>query len=342
MGSNMAENHPVAFQWVVEARERGAQVIHVDPRFTRTSAMSTRHVQIRAGSDIAFLGGIVNYSLEHGREFREYVVAGTNAPVIVREDFRDAEDLDGLFSGWDPKRGVYDVTSWQREGVPMHPAAGMRELGVPSGQRTGAVGAQLPVTEPRELDATLEHPRCVFRLLQKHFRRYTPELVEDVCGVPRRDFLAVAEALCVNPGASGRPPSSTRSGGRSTRSACRRSAPRRSSSYCSATSGGRGGGIIGAARPRVDPGLDGHADALRPPARVHPNAGGRAHAHARRVRSAERGAGRGRRACCPRSRTSAGSTRRAASTEPSAEAVLREISGVGPDGRALASFTELK
>ena len=90
MGSNMAENHPVGFQWVMEARERGAQVIHIDPRFTRTSAMATRHVGIRAGSDIAFLGGIVNYILENGREFREYVVSYTNAPVRSRPELRQS------------------------------------------------------------------------------------------------------------------------------------------------------------------------------------------------------------------------------------------------------------
>ena len=103
MGSNMAENHPVGFQWVVEAKERGARVIHVDPRFTRTSALATDFVRIRAGSDIAFLGGIVNYVLEHGREFREYVVDYTNAAVLVDEAFQDTEELDGLFSGYDPE-----------------------------------------------------------------------------------------------------------------------------------------------------------------------------------------------------------------------------------------------
>ena len=99
MGSNMAENHPVGFQWVLEARERGAEVIHIDPRFTRTSAMATQWVQIRAGSDIAFLGGIVNYILENDLWFDEYVKRYTNAPVIINEDFADTEDLDGLFSG---------------------------------------------------------------------------------------------------------------------------------------------------------------------------------------------------------------------------------------------------
>src|SRR3989442_805542 len=101
MGSNMAECHPVGFQWVMEAQARGAKVIHVDPRFTRTSAVADLHVPIRAGSDIAFLGGIVNHILQNGREFREYVQAYTNASTILREDFRDTEDLDGVFSGWE-------------------------------------------------------------------------------------------------------------------------------------------------------------------------------------------------------------------------------------------------
>jgi formate dehydrogenase major subunit len=95
MGSNMAENHPVGFQWVMEARLRGAKVMHVDPRFTRTSAMSNLYVPIRAGTDIAFLGGIIHYILENERSFDEYVKAFTNAPVIVDERFRDTEDLDG-------------------------------------------------------------------------------------------------------------------------------------------------------------------------------------------------------------------------------------------------------
>src|SRR6476661_1599539 len=102
MGSSMAENHPVGFQWVLEARERGATVVHVDPRFTRTSAMSTRHTRLRAGPHLAFLGGVVRYILENGRYFDEYVRAYTNAPVIIGEEYADTEDADGLFSGWDP------------------------------------------------------------------------------------------------------------------------------------------------------------------------------------------------------------------------------------------------
>src|SRR5919202_4754050 len=117
MGSNMAECHPVGFQWVVEARERGAKVLHVDPRFTRTSALADTFVAIRAGSDLASLGGIVNYILENGREFRDYVVAYTNAAYVLREDFADTEDLDGLFSGWDSEKKAYDNASWQYEGL---------------------------------------------------------------------------------------------------------------------------------------------------------------------------------------------------------------------------------
>src|SRR5690606_36484910 len=88
-GSNMAECHPVGFQWVMEAKQRGAVVIHVDPRFTRTSALADRHVPLRAGTDIAFLGGLINYVLQGGHEFREYLLSYTNAPAIVSEDFQD-------------------------------------------------------------------------------------------------------------------------------------------------------------------------------------------------------------------------------------------------------------
>ncbi len=159
MGSNMAECHPVGFQWVMEARAGGATVIHVDPRFTRTSACADLFVPLRAGSDIAFLGGIVNHILTNGLEFRDYVVSYTNAATIVGEDFRDTEDLDGLFSGFDPETGTYDPASWRYEG---------------DGTAT---------------DPTLTHPRCVFQIVKRHFARYTPEVVEDVCGVPRELFL---------------------------------------------------------------------------------------------------------------------------------------------------------
>src|SRR5919198_3174834 len=111
MGSNMAECHPVGFQWVMEAKLRGATVIHVDPRFTRTSANATFHVQIRAGSDIAFLGGLVRYIIENERYFRDYILHYTNASTIVRDEFKDTEDLDGYFSGFKSEDDKYDPES---------------------------------------------------------------------------------------------------------------------------------------------------------------------------------------------------------------------------------------
>ncbi len=165
----MAECHPVGFQWVMEAKARGATIVHIDPRFTRTSAVADIFVPIRAGTDIAFLGGLINYILANGREFREYVVPYTNAPTIVDERFRDTEDLDGLFSGWDADGRRYDMSSWQYEGV-----------------------------EAR--DPTLEHPRCVFQILKRHYARYTPEKVDEICGIPPELFVRVAEALCANSG----------------------------------------------------------------------------------------------------------------------------------------------
>jgi formate dehydrogenase major subunit len=203
MGSNMAENHPVGFQWVMEARERGAKVIHVDPRFTRTSAMATKWVGIRAGSDIAFLGGIVNYILENELWFDEYVKHYTNAPVIIDEDFADTEDLDGFFSGWDPEEGRYDPTSWRYAGMEVHGAAGQREQGIATrGEQSGhgGHGGGLHHGEPPEEDETLKHPRCVFQLLKKHYRRYTPELVAETCGCSVEDFLEVARSLAENSG----------------------------------------------------------------------------------------------------------------------------------------------
>ena len=95
----MAEAHPVGFQYVVEAKNRGATIVHVDPRFTRTSALAHTYLPVRAGADIAFLGGVVNYILDNEKDFREYVLAYTNASMLVSEDFKDTEELGGLFSG---------------------------------------------------------------------------------------------------------------------------------------------------------------------------------------------------------------------------------------------------
>ena len=113
MGSSMAENHPVGFNWVVRARERGATIIHVDPRFTRTSAMADLWVPLRAGSDIVFLGGLVNHVLTNNLEFREYVVAYTNAATIITDEFKGPEELDGYFSGWNADEERYDPRSWR-------------------------------------------------------------------------------------------------------------------------------------------------------------------------------------------------------------------------------------
>ena len=124
MGSNMAEQHPVGFQWVVEAKERGATVIHIDPRFTRTSAMADVHFPIRPGSDIAFLGGIVNYIFEHDAWFEEYVRAFTNGPVIIKPEFTDTEDGAGFFSGWNPEHAAYGINTWGYEGTWAKPPRG--------------------------------------------------------------------------------------------------------------------------------------------------------------------------------------------------------------------------
>jgi formate dehydrogenase major subunit len=201
MGSNMAENHPVGFQWVMEARERGAKIIHIDPRFTRTSAMATKWVGIRAGSDIAFLGGVVNYILQNDLYFEEYVKHYTNAPVIVDEQFADTEELDGLFSGWDPETKTYDKETWSYEGMETHGAAGNREVD-PKGHQAGhgGHGGGLVHGEPPAEDPALTHPRCVFQILKRHFQRYTPEFVADTTGCSVDDFIEVAEALVQNSG----------------------------------------------------------------------------------------------------------------------------------------------
>ena len=195
-GSNMAECHPVGFQWVMEAKARGAKIVHVDPRFTRTSAMADLHVPLRVGTDIAFLGGIIRYILENGRAFRDYVVNYTNAPVIVSDDYADPEDLEGFFSGWDSQSGEYDSETWKYAGVGEMPAAGHKEI-VPKGVPPKVRGLDITYLKS---DPTLQHPRCVYQILRKHYARYTPEAVADTCGVPVETFLKVCEWLCENSG----------------------------------------------------------------------------------------------------------------------------------------------
>ncbi|MDQ0259885.1 formate dehydrogenase major subunit [Sinomonas atrocyanea] len=206
-GSNFAEAHPVGFQWVMEAKERGAKIIHVDPRFSRTSAMADTFVPLRAGSDIAFLGGLINWVLEHDAYFHDYVVAYTNAATLISEDFQDTEDLDGLFSGFDPENRAYNTDSWQYRGGYAAPSSGERDSDFQGGstvggsshaQSHGSGGASVQGEWQR--DETLQDPRCVFQILKRHYARYTPEMVERVCGVPQELFREVAETITANSG----------------------------------------------------------------------------------------------------------------------------------------------
>ena len=193
MGSNMAECHPVSFRFVIQAKLNGAKIIHVDPRFTRTSAMADLYAPLRAGTDIVFLGGLIRYVLEEKKYFKDYVVAYTNAATLISEEFQDTEDLEGLFSGYDPERKEYDPTTWRYDAPPRDRPANppIRDLNDPTtySGRTGKL------TKLSRTDPTLEDPRCVFQILRRHYARYTPELVERVCGTPRALFVQVAEAL---------------------------------------------------------------------------------------------------------------------------------------------------
>jgi formate dehydrogenase major subunit len=206
----MAECHPVGFQWVMEAKARGAKVIHVDPRFTRTSAVADLHVPLRAGTDIAFLGGIINYVLTREKYFLDYIVPYTNAAAILTEKYADTEDLDGVFSGLDTEQRKYDFHTWQYEGLEVQAMSGepdeeyedraspqVRQSG--RGEAAGSGGPGLASGEP-ERDETLQHPRCVFQVLKRHFARYTPEVVEQICGIPPRQFERVCELLTENSG----------------------------------------------------------------------------------------------------------------------------------------------
>jgi formate dehydrogenase major subunit len=194
----MAECHPVGFRWVMEAKRRGATIVHVDPRYTRTSAVADAHIPIRAGSDIAFLGGIIRYVLQNERYFQEYVVRYTNAPTIITDEYRDPEDLDGLFSGYDPERQKYDIRRWQYDGVEVVPAAGHKEVFAEPG--AGGVGDGAHSLSEVKLDESLQHPRCVFQILKRHFARYTPRRVAETCGISEEQLIGVAETLCKNSG----------------------------------------------------------------------------------------------------------------------------------------------
>jgi formate dehydrogenase major subunit len=171
--SNMAENHPVGFQWVMKAKERGAKLIHVDPRYTRTSAAADMHVPLRSGTNIVFFGGLIRYAIEKNLYFKDYVVHYTNASFLIDPAFKTPTDLDGLFTGFDPVKKTYDRSSWKYqvdgEGNPKR-------------------------------DLTLRDPNSVFQLLRRHYSRYTLEMVEKVCGIPRAKFEEMAQLYCSNSG----------------------------------------------------------------------------------------------------------------------------------------------
>ena len=245
MGSNMAENHPVAFRWPMKAKvQHGAKIIHVDPRFTRTSAVADIYAPVRAGSDIAFLGGIIKYVLDSDKWnsdpfFKSFVVNYTNAATIIGEDFKDTEELNGVFSGLLQSKGdvdewpfnamthQYDGASWQyartKVGAQGEAAAATARSGetkvstgatgqkdAPQAAQAAAKAAEGPpfaplvasLIKPAVLrDDTLQNPRTVFQIVKKHFARYTPEMVEKSTGCPKETFLKVAETILANSGA---------------------------------------------------------------------------------------------------------------------------------------------
>src|SRR5262245_5216450 len=237
MGSNMAENHPVAFRWPMKAKvEHGAKIIHVDPRFTRTSAVADIYAPVRAGSDIIFLGGVINHVLNSEKWntdpfFKTWAVNYTNAATIIGDDFKDTEELNGVFSGlvqykggvaewpFNAFIGEYDAKSWQYKraaapavtrppAAPSVASAGTRPpAGTwPADGKTASAPAfdQLVaslVKPPVLRDETLQDSRTVFQIVKQHFSRYTPEVVEKGTGCPRDVFLKVAETILANSGA---------------------------------------------------------------------------------------------------------------------------------------------
>jgi formate dehydrogenase major subunit len=179
MGGNPAENHPCGFKWPVEAkRQRNAKMIVVDPRFTRTAAVADLFLQIRAGTDIAFLGGLIHYALENQRIAKDYLVNFTNAAFLIKEGFKLPED--GLYSGFDPATQVYEKSSWNYEAIG-------------AAKTTATPNAPPLLPSDTAYDASLENPRCVYQLLKKQYSRYTPEMVERITGIPKDQFLKAAD-----------------------------------------------------------------------------------------------------------------------------------------------------
>src|ERR1700675_3218271 len=197
MGGNPAENPPCGFKWPIEAKKtRNAKMIVVDPRFTRTAATADLFLQIRAGADIAFLGGMLHYAIENNRIAKEYIVNYTNAAFIVKEGFKLPED--GLYSGFDAASGSYDKTTWNyQEGGDF---SGKTDAAAASGHAPepvpGKSGAPAPppaLPPNAAYDLTLQHPRCVFQLMKQQYSRYTPETVERITGIPKDQYLKAVD-----------------------------------------------------------------------------------------------------------------------------------------------------
>ena len=213
MGGNPAENHPCGFKWAVEAkRNRNAKMIVIDPRFTRTASQADLFLQIRAGSDIAFLGGVISYALQQDRVAKEYLVNYTNAAFIVKEGFKLPED--GLYSGFDPAKASYDKATWNYEeggdltgkgaavaggAAAAKPAGEAKSVHVaaktaPPSTKAAAAAPPPPSLPPNvAYDLDLQHPRCVYQLLKQQYSRYTPEMVERITGIPKDQFLKAAD-----------------------------------------------------------------------------------------------------------------------------------------------------
>ncbi len=207
MGGNPAENHPCGFKWAIEAkRNRNAKMIVVDPRFTRTASTADLFCQIRAGADIAFLGGLIRYAIENNRYAKEYLTNYTNAALIVKEGFKLPED--GLFSGFNASTQVYDKSTWNyQEGGAMTgaPASGSapstaKSVPAPAVAATPAkpgapAAAPPPVLLPANTayDLTLQHPRTVFQLMKQQYSRYTPDVVAGITGIPADQLVKAYE-----------------------------------------------------------------------------------------------------------------------------------------------------
>ncbi len=198
MGSNMAECHPVAFRWVMKGKEKGGKLIHIDPRFTRTSAMADKHVAIRAGSDIAFLGGVVNWLINNPRwlnsEFHHsYVQNYTNIATLIDGDFKDTEDLDGVFSGLSEDAKSYSGKTWQYQ---RDASSSTAQDQIEEKNYQDMLKNRLPGV--LKSDPSWQDPNSVFQILKRHYQRYTPEMVSRVCGCSEEQFLAVCEMLLQN------------------------------------------------------------------------------------------------------------------------------------------------